>query len=59
MADSVQIPDFLPERYFVQPLTAYGVFVDRFGTITSSKCTLILRPYMAKRKRYCQRSKLS
>ena len=33
MADSVQIPDFLPERYFVQPLTAYGVFVDRFGTI--------------------------
>ena len=33
MVDSVQIPDFLPERYFVQPLTAYGVFVDRFGTI--------------------------
>ena len=33
MADNVQIPDFLPERYFVQPLAAYGVFVDRFGTI--------------------------
>ncbi len=33
MADGMQIPYFLPELYFVQPLTAYGVFVDRFGTI--------------------------
>ena len=33
MADGVHIPDFLPETYFLQPLTAVGVFVDRFGAI--------------------------
>ena len=33
MANGAQIPDFLPENYFLQPLTAFGVFVDRFGTI--------------------------
>ena len=33
MADGVHIPDFLPETYFLQPLTAFGVFVDRFGAI--------------------------
>ena len=33
MTDGVQIPDFLPETYFLQPLSAYGVFVDRFGAI--------------------------
>ena len=27
------IPRFLPEEYFAQRLDAYGVFVDRFGTI--------------------------
>ena len=27
------IPSFEPERYFARRLDAYGVFVDRFGTI--------------------------
>ena len=33
MARGVHIPDFLPETYFLQPLTAFCVFVDRFGAI--------------------------
>lgn len=33
MADSLTIPIFEPENYFSQRLDAYGVFVDRFGSI--------------------------
>ena len=33
MSESIAIPPFLPERYFARRLEAYGVFVDRFGTI--------------------------
>mgnify|MGYP003328116026 CR=1 FL=1 len=33
MADSLTIPIFEPENYFAQRLDAYGVFVDRFGSI--------------------------
>lgn len=33
MADSLTIPNFEPESYFAQRLDAYGVFVDRFGSI--------------------------
>ena len=33
MAASLTIPRFEPEVYFAQRLEAYGVFVDRFGTI--------------------------
>ena len=33
MPDSLSVPDFLPEAYFAQRLEAYGVFIDRFGTI--------------------------
>ena len=33
MADSLIIPIFEPENYFAQRLDAYGVFVDRFGSI--------------------------
>ena len=33
MADSLIIPTFEPESYFAQRLDAYGVFVDRFGSI--------------------------
>ena len=33
MSKSIAIPPFLPERYFARRLEAYGVFVDRFGTI--------------------------
>ena len=33
MADSLTIPAFEPEDYFSGQLDAYGVFVDRFGTI--------------------------
>ena len=33
MADSLTIPIFEPEHYFAQRLDAYGVFVDRFGSI--------------------------
>ena len=33
MADSLTIPTFKPESYFAQRLDAYGVFVDRFGSI--------------------------
>jgi len=33
MSESIAIPTFLPERYFARRLEAYGVFVDRFGTI--------------------------
>ena len=33
MADSFTIPIFEPENYFAQRLDAYGVFVDRFGSI--------------------------
>ena len=33
MADSLTIPNFDPESYFAQRLDAYGVFVDRFGSI--------------------------
>lgn len=33
MADSLTIPAFEPEDYFSGTLDAYGVFVDRFGTI--------------------------
>ncbi len=33
MADSLIIPIFEPEIYFAQRLDAYGVFVDRFGSI--------------------------
>ena len=33
MSESIAIPPFLPERYFARRLDAYGVFVDRFGTI--------------------------
>ena len=33
MADSLTIPIFEPENYFAQSLDAYGVFVDRFGSI--------------------------
>ncbi len=33
MADSLIIPTFEPESYFAGRLDAYGVFVDRFGSI--------------------------
>ena len=33
MSADLAIPSFVPERYFAQRLDAYGVFVDRFGTI--------------------------
>ena len=33
MANSLTIPNFEPESYFAQRLDAYGVFVDRFGSI--------------------------
>jgi len=33
MSENIDIPPFLPERYFARRLDAYGVFVDRFGTI--------------------------
>ena len=33
MAPGNTIPTFHPERYFARRLDAYGVFVDRFGTI--------------------------
>ena len=33
MAGSLIIPTFEPESYFAGRLDAYGVFVDRFGTI--------------------------
>ena len=33
MTAGMTIPHFLPEEYFAQRLDAYGVFVDRFGTI--------------------------
>jgi len=33
MSESIAIPPLLPERYFARRLEAYGVFVDRFGTI--------------------------
>ena len=33
MADSLIIPTFEPESYFAGSLDAYGVFVDRFGSI--------------------------
>lgn len=33
MADSLIIPTFEPESYFAGRLGAYGVFVDRFGSI--------------------------
>lgn len=33
MVASLDIPRFAPEVYFAQRLEAYGVFVDRFGTI--------------------------
>jgi hypothetical protein len=33
MASQLTIPAFEPERYFARRLDAYGVFVDRFGTI--------------------------
>jgi len=33
MSECIAIPPFLPERYFARRLEAYGVFVDRFGTI--------------------------
>jgi len=33
MAASLAVPHFQPEVYFAQRLEAYGVFVDRFGTI--------------------------
>ena len=33
MADSLTIPNFEPESYFAGRLEAYGVFVDRFGSI--------------------------
>lgn len=33
MSADLAIPSFVPERYFARQLDAYGVFVDRFGTI--------------------------
>ena len=33
MIGGLAIPRFEPEVYFAQRLEAYGVFVDRFGTI--------------------------
>ena len=33
MSAELVIPSFVPERYFARRLDAYGVFVDRFGTI--------------------------
>ena len=33
MADNLIIPTFEPESYFAGHLDAYGVFVDRFGSI--------------------------
>ncbi|MGB1872312.1 MAG: DUF3833 family protein [Candidatus Puniceispirillaceae bacterium] len=33
MPAGLVIPSFEPERYFARRLDAYGVFVDRFGTI--------------------------
>ena len=33
MSGGLAIPRFEPEVYFAQRLEAYGVFVDRFGTI--------------------------
>ena len=33
MTDGLSIPDFTPEIYFAQSLKAYGVFIDRFGTV--------------------------
>lgn len=33
MTDGLVIPEFQPETYFAQQLDAFGVFVDRFGTI--------------------------
>ncbi|MCH1475323.1 MAG: DUF3833 domain-containing protein, partial [Alphaproteobacteria bacterium] len=33
MSNGLAIPRFEPEAYFAQRLEAYGVFVDRFGTI--------------------------
>ena len=30
---SIDIPTFLPEAYFDGKLTAFGLFIDRFGTV--------------------------
>lgn len=31
--EKIDIPSFLPEQYFDGKLTAFGLFIDRFGTV--------------------------